>query len=304
MTVPPCGMIAAGLGANAGWPLNHMSAPAASLAPETGASGFGTANAGAFWPLGTKIVSPKPSVVSLILSPRGDRHAVGVEARVERRALDALQLALRRRAAEDRLGGRVGGGGEQQRAEHAGRRQVANPHGERIYGRPVHRARGLSGGKRCGYPACLAAPLTEKGAPKGALRVTSPRRAARSSSLACRRVTVSRAAGGLSRRRRCGRRGGVLELLLGAEQRVQNLLAQALGEGERQPGADEADAAAACRSRHRSSASWAPRAGPPRRRGSDSAACLRSFCSFLSSNRAFEGDLPLLRRPKASRLDS
>ena len=69
MTVPPCGMIAAGLGANAGWPLNHMSAPAASLAPETGASRSGSANAGAFWPFGTKIVSPKPSVVSLILSP-------------------------------------------------------------------------------------------------------------------------------------------------------------------------------------------------------------------------------------------
>ena len=69
MTVPPCGMIAAGLGANAGWPLNHMSLPAASLAPETGASGFGTAKPGVFWPLGTKIVSPKPSVVSLILSP-------------------------------------------------------------------------------------------------------------------------------------------------------------------------------------------------------------------------------------------
>ena len=69
MTLPPEGMITAGLGARAGWPLNHMSAPAASLAPETGASGFGIANAGAFSPLGTKIVSPKPSVVSLILSP-------------------------------------------------------------------------------------------------------------------------------------------------------------------------------------------------------------------------------------------
>ena len=69
MTVPPCGMIAAGLGANAGRPLNHMSLPAASLAPETGACGFGTAKAGAFWPFGTKIVSPKPSVLSLILSP-------------------------------------------------------------------------------------------------------------------------------------------------------------------------------------------------------------------------------------------
>src|SRR5215216_3668226 len=69
MTSPPCGMIAAGLGAKAGWPLNHMSLPAASLAPETGASGLGAANAEAFVPFGRKIVSPKPSVVSLILSP-------------------------------------------------------------------------------------------------------------------------------------------------------------------------------------------------------------------------------------------
>jgi hypothetical protein len=69
MTLPPDGMITAGLGANAGWPLNHMSLPAASLAPETGASGFGSANDGTGWPLGTKIVSPKPRVVSLILSP-------------------------------------------------------------------------------------------------------------------------------------------------------------------------------------------------------------------------------------------
>ena len=69
MTVPPCGMIASGLGANAGRPLNHMSLPAASLAPETGAAGFGTANDGVFSPLGTKIVSPKPSVETLSLSP-------------------------------------------------------------------------------------------------------------------------------------------------------------------------------------------------------------------------------------------
>src|SRR4051795_8574529 len=43
------------------------------------------------------------------------------------------------------------------------------------------------------------------------------------------------------RGRRGGRRGGVLELLLGAEQRVQDLLAQALGEGEREAGGDQAE---------------------------------------------------------------
>jgi hypothetical protein len=56
------------LGANGFWPLNHTSAPAASLAPEM-ASWAGTPSPGTAWPLGTKIVSPKATVVSLILSP-------------------------------------------------------------------------------------------------------------------------------------------------------------------------------------------------------------------------------------------
>ena len=49
-------------------------------------------------------------------------------------------------------------------------------------------------------------------------------------------------AAGRAWRRRCGRRGGgrgVLELLLGAEQRVEHLLAQALGDGERDAAADD-----------------------------------------------------------------
>src|SRR5215217_8368435 len=62
---------------------------------------------------------------------------------------------------------------------------------------------------------------------------------------------LCRGAGGRLRRRRGGGRRGVLELLLGPEQRVEDLLAQALGEREREPGADDAhqqelaDAAAA-----------------------------------------------------------
>src|SRR5215210_425590 len=51
-----------------------------------------------------------------------------------------------------------------------------------------------------------------------------------------------RARGGRRLRRRRGGGGrGVLELLLGAEKRVQDLLAQALGEGEREPAADETE---------------------------------------------------------------
>src|SRR5918995_511587 len=46
-------------------------------------------------------------------------------------------------------------------------------------------------------------------------------------------------AGGRLRRRRPARGGGVLELLLGTEQGVQDLLAQALGEREREPAADQ-----------------------------------------------------------------
>src|SRR4051794_39306914 len=47
------------------------------------------------------------------------------------------------------------------------------------------------------------------------------------------------AAGRLAGGRGGGGRRGVLELLLGAEQRVQDLLAQALGERERQARADD-----------------------------------------------------------------
>src|SRR5215218_839058 len=50
-----------------------------------------------------------------------------------------------------------------------------------------------------------------------------------------------RAARSRLRRRRGGRRGGVLELLLGTEQGVQDLLAQALGEREGDTAADEAE---------------------------------------------------------------
>src|SRR4051812_7226218 len=79
-----------------------------------------------------------------------------------------------------------------------------------------------------------AAPLTEKGARLGALQ------SATQDSAPCQ-ATLRGAARGRLRRRCGGRRGGVLELLLGAEQRVQDLLAQALGERERDPAADEAE---------------------------------------------------------------
>src|SRR5437660_12015064 len=67
----------------------------------------------------------------------------------------------------------------------------------------------------------------EEGAPRGALvkagvAVASGRR---------RRL-------GLGRRRGRDGRGGVVELLLGPEQRIEHLRAQALAERERQPGAD------------------------------------------------------------------
>ena len=48
-----------------------------------------------------------------------------------------------------------------------------------------------------------------------------------------------RGTGGCTGWRRGGR--GVLELLLGAEQRVEHLLAQALGDGERDRAADDAE---------------------------------------------------------------
>src|SRR4029079_3790298 len=103
-------------------------------------------------PHGERVAGAERGELDLVAGTQPD--PVRVEARVEGGALDPLQLALRRRATEDGLGRRIGGGGEQQRAEQAGRGQVANPHDGRIYGRPVQWARGLSGGKRCGYPAC------------------------------------------------------------------------------------------------------------------------------------------------------
>ena len=60
ITLPPCGDRASMLGAKLGWPLNHMSAPASSLAPATVPAGM--ANDGASCPSGTKITSPKPVV--------------------------------------------------------------------------------------------------------------------------------------------------------------------------------------------------------------------------------------------------
>ena len=118
-----------------------------------------------------------------------------------------------------------------------------------------------------------------------------------------RRVLVRRPRRGRRRRRRSGRRG-VLELLLGAEQRVERLLAQVLRDREREPGADDAEqdelaeaAAASLRflgaSRSATDASL-----------KDSAAALMSFCSFLSSKICFVGCLPFWSRPTASRADS
>jgi hypothetical protein len=62
IVVPPCGESAGMFGDRFGWPLNHMSFPAASLAPAMGLSGRGAAIEGIAWPFGTKITSPKPVV--------------------------------------------------------------------------------------------------------------------------------------------------------------------------------------------------------------------------------------------------
>jgi hypothetical protein len=71
------GAITCGLGETFGRPLNHMSWPAASLAPAIGEPGFGMPKAGTSSPLGTKMVSPKPSVLSLILSPAASLTRLG-----------------------------------------------------------------------------------------------------------------------------------------------------------------------------------------------------------------------------------
>ena len=75
--------------------------------------------------------SSKPSVLSLILSPASIVDPLR-DRTLESNAGPLTPLQLRPSGgvpAEDGLGGRAGGGGEQQRAEHSGGRQVANPHG-------------------------------------------------------------------------------------------------------------------------------------------------------------------------------
>ncbi len=109
--------------------------------------------------------------------------------------------------------------------------------------------------------------------------------------------------------RRGGRRvGGVVELLLGAEQRVEHLVAQALADGDRRPRRRRSRRAAGGRGRPCASSSascaWAPRAAPRTRRAARRRSFLRFACSFLSSMRFFAGDLPWFSRLYAFRAAS
>ena len=69
MTLPPVGAATCGLIPKLGWPLNHMSAPAASLAPETGAAGFGANSAGGVVPFGANSTLWNPRIRNDTLSP-------------------------------------------------------------------------------------------------------------------------------------------------------------------------------------------------------------------------------------------
>ena len=135
------------------------------------------------------------------------------------------------------------------------------------------------------WPASRGARSARKRAPRGAPSLRSDSR----SRVSLRPPASSRSSSSWSSIRRGARR--VLELLLGAEQRVEDLLAQTLAQCEGEPGAHErrrraGGPCAACASsgpRSESAASL-----------SEAAASFSSRCTFLSS-RAFAGPLPLTR---------
>ncbi len=138
-------------------------------------------------------------------------------------------------------------------------------------------------------------PDNDEGAPRGAFGHNDP--------------AAGRSARGRVLRRSDGRRvGAVVELLLGTEERVEHLVAQALGHGDGDDATDDRD------EQELAEAALALRLGGvvplgASRRAEDasrsaSADRLRSACSFLSSMRFFAGALPLFRRVYALRAAS